>query len=250
MLCHWPSMNGSSREPLSPRRLRAAGGSRLRFWVVNLTAMSCFFLSGLRSAHAEEELGTPSPGGVSVILQGGEPGLTIGIRLRGDASLAKACPESCRLTLAPGTYRVTVSRAGESWSRSIWIDQSQRLILTPPDEGSRDLGTALAISGGVIGGVGSILFVYGAMRVMPCAFEGDEGDRNGSCPGPTLLLVGLGGMATGVALGIPALVLLIKSGRPSVDFQLYSEERAQAAGFYVGFGSARALAGLSLGARF
>jgi hypothetical protein len=58
------------------------------------------------------------------------------------------------------------------------------------------------------------------------------------------------GMATGVALGIPALVLLVKSSRPRVDYQPYSEEKAQAAGFYVGFGSAGAPAGLSLGARF
>jgi hypothetical protein len=160
-------------------------------------------------------------------------------------------PESCRLTLARGTYRVTVSRAGESWSRSIWIDESHRLILTPPDAGSRDVGTALAISAGVIGGVGSILMVYGAARVMPCAFGGGGGDdRNGSCPGPTLLFVGLGGMATGLALGIPALVLLVKSSRPRVDFQPHAEEKAQAAGFYVGFGSAGAPAGVSLVARF
>jgi hypothetical protein len=157
---------------------------------------------------------------------------------------------SCTLALIPGTYRVTVSRAGERSSRRIRIREPQRLILTPPDRGTRDLGTGLAISGLVIGGVGSALTLYGLATALPCAYGAGDEERNGGCPGATFVIVGLGGMAAGLALGIPGIVLVVKNSRPRVDVEPYAGNAARPPQFYLGLGSGSTLAGLSLGARF
>jgi hypothetical protein len=127
--------------------------------------------------------------------------------------------------------------------------------VSPPDHSTRDLGAGLAVGGLVIGGVGSALTLYALAKAVPCSFgEGDASARDGGaadsgCPGTTLVFIGLGGMATGLALGIPGVVLLVKNSRPSIDSEPYAGQ-ARAGRFYLGLGSGSTLAGVSLGAHF
>jgi hypothetical protein len=155
------------------------------------------------------------------------------------------------LTLTPGMYRVIVSGGGESSWRRIWIHESQRLILTPPDPGSRRLGAGLATSGAVIGGAGSVLTLYAMMKALSCSFGSrPEDEGNSGCPGRILITLGLGGMATGLALGISGIVLLVRHSRPRVDFEPYRGNVAGPPSLYLALGSGHSPAGLSLGASF
>jgi hypothetical protein len=242
------STMGVQREPRSHRKIRV---ERYRIAAFALTAMSCFLGAGLRTAHASDASALP-PSRVKVTLEAGEPGEAVAIHPNDDPSRRLTCGEPCTVTLPPGTYRVSVLKAGEISSRRIHIHESQRLILTPPDSGQRGLGAGLAITGLVIGGAGSLLTAYGMMASLACAFGDDptEEERDRNCHGPTFLMIGLGGMVTGLALGIPVLVLLVKSDRPRVEVQPYADRAATSPKLYLGLGSGNALTGLSLGARF
>ncbi|MET0789957.1 MAG: hypothetical protein ABW061_00420 [Polyangiaceae bacterium] len=120
--------------------------------------------------------------------------------------------------VVPGVYRVGVTENGESSSRRIRIREPQWLTLTPPDRKARDVGAGLAISGMVVGGLGSAAFLYGIARALPCAYA-EEPTNN--CPKhpATLVFVGLGGVAAGLALGIPGIVLVLKNSGPRVDVE-------------------------------
>jgi hypothetical protein len=146
--------------------------------------MSCLFLPGVPQARADVDKEGLSPDAMPVTLVSGQSGIEMSIRPDGEAGRVQTCKASCTLTLTPGMYRVTVSGGGESSWRRIWIHESQRLILTPPDPGSRRLGAGLATSGAVIGGAGSVLTLYAMMKALSCSFGSrPEDEGNSGCPG-------------------------------------------------------------------
>jgi hypothetical protein len=155
---------------------------------------------------------------VPVTLAGARPGLILSIRTQENARYAQRCEGICHLLLVPGLYRVGVIENGESSSRRIRIREPEWLTLTPPDREERKIGAGLMIGGMVLGGLGSAVFLYGVGRALPCAYADEPGSNCPTHPG-TLIFVGLGGMAAGLALTIPGIVLVLKNSGPRVDVE-------------------------------
>ena len=208
------------RSPLAapcPEKPRASVAAPWRVGFRTLTLMSCVFFARLPQARAQSANAGPSvPDAVPVTLAGARPGLILSIRPEHSTRYAQRCEGTCNLMLVPGMYRVGVVENGESSSRRIKIREPARLTLTPPNPKARDTGVGLVIGGAVLGGLGSVVFLYGVGRALPCAYADEQGS---DCPKhpATLLFVGLGGMAAGLALAIPGMVLVLKNLGPSVN---------------------------------
>lgn len=232
--------NGSGRDESAPVRLVLGA----------LTLLGCISFADLKDARAQSAAPPTLRNTVPITLVSGRPGLELSIWPDGDTRYGQRCESWCNLALVPGLYEVGVAENGVSSSRRIRIREPERLTLTPPSSEARDIGSGLAIGGLVLGGLGSAAFLYGVARAIPCAYADGSGSNCPEHP-QTLIFVGLAGMAAGLAVGIPGIVLVLKNRGPRVDVERFDRDaNARSPSLYFRLSSAGAPLGLRFGAEF
>jgi len=217
----------------------------------SVSVLLCLFFGGLPLARAQSAPAAlpTQPPLIPVTLMGGRPGLLLKIWPDNDTRYTQQCESWCNLTLVPGLYQVSVTEDGVSSSRRIRIREPEQLTLTPPSREARDVGSGLAIGGMVLGGLGSAFFLYGVARALPCAYADGATSNCPEHPG-TLIFVGLAGMATGLAIGIPGIVLVFTNRGPRVDVERFATARSGEPALYFRLNGGGAPLGLGIGADF
>jgi hypothetical protein len=195
-----------------------AGEQKRRAGFLTASVLLCLSFAGLPEAHAQSEAPKPPRYVLPITLAGSRPGLRLTIRSSADPRDAWHCDDACHLALIPGLYQVGVVEDGERSSRRIRIHQAERLTLTPPSREARDIGAGLAIGGAVLGGLGGAAFLYGIWLAIPCGYAGGPAD---GCPERPRAFVygGLAGVAAGVAVSIPGIVLMFENRGPRVEVE-------------------------------
>lgn len=168
----------------------------------------------VRTGHAQPEA-SPYPTTterVHVHIVGAEPGVQFRIRTLADRGGGVRCDSECSLALLPDRYQIAVYEDGRiQSSRKVTITHAQRLTLTPPDISSRNTGIGLAIGGGALFTLTSV--VVGAALVASLDCEAGECDA----PPGWVVPVMAGGFLGGVTLGVVGGVMVLTNLRPSID---------------------------------
>jgi hypothetical protein len=153
-----------------------------------------------------------------------------------EGASSASCTEDCVLKLQKGSYTLIASRADDHRTKDVEITSSQVLILGRSDGISRTFGTAMGITGIVVGALGA--FVMGAVIAAPAyPPESDEAPpgRGG------VFGMGVLGLAAGTGLAILGFSFAAANRAPSMDLEQMAKARPPASG---------AVAGISLSGKF
>lgn len=158
----------------------------------------------------------PPPGVVPVILAGDRPGLRFTLARDKDQPPFAYCPYDCTLALAPGEYWLTVLATPETveGARRIEIEGPSHARVEPRTEASRSSGKSM-------GYIGIGLLAGGFVATLVGINQGVRGEEDNAV---LLVLLGLGGIATGAVL---TPIGFVRGGRsaPRVEIERLDRSR-------------------------
>ena len=141
-----------------------------------------------------------------VTLTASEPGVTIMIR---DKRGIIECGERCALQLPTGNYKLVVrDPQGKLWTQRLSVVTPISAVVSPPDQGTRQLGIALTMAGALGISAGYVTFLVIAWQkyvesAVDCALSSCERKEFATS---TYVIAGAS-LAVGAALGATGLVL-------------------------------------------
>jgi hypothetical protein len=147
-----------------------------------------------------------------------DPGLEVRVVPRSErvsqGTGVASCTQDCELKLQKGAYTLIAIRGDEQNTQEVDLTSSQVLRVGKMDGVARTMGTAMGITGIVVGALGAFVTVA-MIAAPPPAPDGDE-DTQAKMG---VFFLGLGGLVVGTGLAIGGFAIAASNHAPSIDLR-------------------------------
>jgi hypothetical protein len=147
-----------------------------------------------------------------------DPGLEVRVVPRSErvpeATGVASCTQDCELKLQKGTYTLIAIRGDEHNTQEVELTSSQVLRVGKMDGVARTMGTAMGITGIIVGALGAFVAVAVLAKPPP------PPDSDEVSPGRAgVFWMGIAGVAAGTGLAIGGFSLAAANHAPSMDLR-------------------------------